>query len=92
MGESPFSWICVATQVRVPPEADAFGAASEPYIVEVEKGAIQRFAENDPASARARLSNIFVLERGHKPPEPSQAIGTTEGRLVISGVLVRGKR
>ncbi len=68
------------------------GATPTDRRIDYVRGAIQRFAENDPASARARLSNIFVLERGHKPPEQAQAIGTNEGRLVIGGVLVRGKR
>lgn len=68
------------------------GATPLDRRVEYVRGAIQRFAEEDPAGARVRLSNAFLLERGTTSPEQAQAIGHTEGRLVIGGVLVRGKR
>lgn len=67
------------------------GATPLDRRIDYVRGAIQRFAENDPAAARARLSNIFVLERNSEQKPPA-AIGTNEGRLVIGGVLVRGKR
>ncbi len=69
------------------------GATANDRKIDYVREAITRFAQDDPAGTRQRLSQVFVLERGGQPPTPPQALGQNEqGNLVIGGVVVRPKR
>lgn len=69
------------------------GATANDRKIDYVREAITRFAQDDPAGTRQRLSQVFVLERGGQPPTPPQAVGQNDqGNLVIGGVVVRPKR